>query len=151
MSISCFLKLCAVAAIFSLLGYYAFPFIISVNTPQASIFATGLLLGTIFGGLLVALYPSNNADSKNNNVLYVGNIPFNAREDEVQRLFETYGTVKAVRLVTGGYNKRPKGYGFVEMDAAGAKEALALNGTEFGGRKLRVNTAKSKAPRSNPS
>jgi hypothetical protein len=149
MSISCFFKLCAVAAIFSLVGYYAFPFISITGTPETSIFATGILIGTIFGGLLVALYPSSsNASDNSSNILYVGNIPFNAREDEVQRLFETYGTVKDVRLVTGGYNKRPKGYGFVEMDAKGAKEALALNGTEFGGRKLRVNKAKSKAPRS---
>jgi len=145
MSITCFIKLCVVAFIFSLAGYYAFPFLAMGSSPESSIFATGLLIGTLFGGLLVALNPLANDAKNNENVLYVGNIPFNAREDEVQRLFEAYGTVKAVRLVTGGPNKRPKGYGFIEMDKAGAIEALELNGSEFGGRKLRVNAAKSKS------
>jgi len=144
MSITCFIKLCVVAAIFSLAGYYAMPFLAMGGSPEPSIFATGLLIGTLFGGLFIALNPLTKGSKSNDNVLYVGNIPFNAREDEVQRLFEAYGTVKAVRLVTGGPNKRPKGYGFVEMDKAGAIEALELNGSEFGGRKLRVNSAKNK-------
>jgi len=144
MSMISFIKLCVVAVILSLAGYYAMPFFAMGGSPEPSIFATGLLVGALFGGFFVALNPSEKGSKSNANVLYVGNIPFNVREDEVQRLFEAYGTVKAVRLVTGGPNKRPKGYGFVEMDKAGAIEALDLNGSEFGGRKLRVNSAKSK-------
>lgn len=144
MSMICFIKLCVVAVIFSLAGYYAMPFLAMGGSPEPSIFATCLLIGALFGGFLVALNPVKKDSKSNANVLYVGNIPFNVREDEVQRLFEAYGTVKAVRLVTGGPNKRPKGYGFVEMDKEGAIEALNLNGSEFGGRKLRVNSAKSK-------
>jgi len=144
MSITCVIKLCVAAVFISLAGYYAMPLLAMDGAPKASIFATGLLVGSLFGGLLVALSPLTKGSKSNANVLYVGNIPFNAREDEVERLFAAYGTVKAVRLVTGGPNKRPKGYGFVEMDKAGAIEALELNGSEFGGRKLRVNTAKNK-------
>jgi len=144
MSISSFIKLCLVAAALSLTGYYAMPILVMGGTPEPSIFAMGLLVGTLLGGTFAALSFSSKKDSGQDNVLYVGNIPFNAREDEVQRLFEAYGMVKTVRLVTGGPNKRPKGYGFVEMDSKGAVEALVLNDTEFGGRKLRVNAAKSK-------
>ena len=148
MRISCFLKLCAVALGFSLIGYYVQPFLGISGSPEGSIFATGLFLGTLFGGLLVAINPLNNEgktkEKLNGHVLYVGNVPFNAKEDELQRLFEAYGEVKDVRLVTGGPNKRPKGYGFVEMDKAGAEAAMVLNGKDFAGRKLRVNMARNK-------
>jgi len=155
MSISCFFKLCGVALVFSLLGYYVQPYLLD-NSPMASLFATGIFLGTVLGGLIVAINPfksssatkdghSSRAQELEGHVLYVGNVPFNAQEDEIQRLFETYGEVKAIRMVTGGPNKRPKGYGFIEMDKAGAKAAEALNGQEFAGRKLRVNAAKNRA------
>jgi len=155
MSIACFFKLCGVGLVFSLLGYAVQPLLLA-SAPIPSLFATGLFLGTLFGGVLVAINPLRNSMSCRSNkdtgnhqqldghVLYVGNIPFNAAEDEIQRLFEAYGEVKAIRMVTGGANKRPKGYGFIEMDKAGAEAALALNGKEFAGRKLRVNAAKNR-------
>jgi len=151
MNISCFLKLCGLALVVSLLGY-AVASIFS-DAPAPSLFATGLFLGTLLGGVIVAINPlkktSGNSQTSEHqqldgHVLYVGNVPFNAEEAEIQRLFEAYGQVKAIRMVTGGPNKRPKGYGFIEMDKAGAKAALALNGKEFAGRKLRVNPAKNK-------
>ncbi|MBL1353377.1 MAG: RNA-binding protein [Zetaproteobacteria bacterium] len=158
MSISCFFKLCGVALVCSLLGYAIQPSLLA-SSPAPSLFATGLFLGTLLGGLIVTMKPlkksmssissnsqvnDSNAQQLDGHVLYVGNVPFNAKEDEIQRLFEAYGQVKAIRMVTGGPNKRPKGYGFVEMDKAGAQAALALNGKEFAGRKLRVNSAKNK-------
>ncbi|MDQ6953161.1 MAG: RNA-binding protein [Mariprofundaceae bacterium] len=155
MSISCFFKLCGVALLCSLLGYAIQPSLLA-SSPAPSLFATGLFLGTLFGGLIVTMNPlkksmssssqvnNANAQQLDGHVLYVGNVPFNAKEDEIQRLFEAYGQVKAIRMVTGGPNKRPKGYGFVEMDKAGAQAALVLNGKEFAGRKLRVNSAKNK-------
>jgi len=147
MSTFCFIKLCLAAVVLSFVAYYAFPYLgITASTPSASILATGILAGVILGGLLSTM-KSTSSEKNSGNILYVGNIPFNAREDEVQRLFETYGGVKAVRLVSGGPSKRPKGYGFVEMSSASdAQAAIALNGTEFGGRKIRVNQAKHKGP-----
>jgi len=147
MSTFCFIKLCLAAVVLSFVAYYAFPYIgITDGTPAASILATGILAGVILGGLFSTMKLSISGENSGN-ILYVGNIPFNAREDEVQRLFETYGGVKAVRLVAGGPSKRPKGYGFVEMNSrAEAQSAIALNGTEFGGRKIRVNQAKHKGP-----
>jgi RNA recognition motif-containing protein len=116
--------------------------------PVGSVLASGLVIGFLLGAWIFGggSVHSGSKSNKNKNVLYVGNIPFKAREDEVQRLFEAYGTVVSVRLVRGGPSRRPKGYGFVEMASAGdVKAALALNGDEFAGRKLRVNQAREKS------
>ena len=75
--------------------------------------------------------------------IYVGNLPFTASEAEVRRLFEAYGTVHDVNVISDRETGRPRGFGFVEMEDDQAEEAIgALNGTEFGGRTLRVSEAK---------
>ncbi|MFL2697784.1 MAG: RNA recognition motif domain-containing protein [Gammaproteobacteria bacterium] len=75
--------------------------------------------------------------------LYVGNLPWSASEDELKNHFAEYGEVKDVRIITEGRSGRSKGFGFVEMasDDAGRAAIEALNGKEFGGRELRVDTA----------
>jgi RNA recognition motif-containing protein len=75
--------------------------------------------------------------------LYVGNLPFSATEDEIREAFERHGTVTSVKVITDRETGRPRGFAFVEMeDAAAADNAIrALDGTEFGGRNLRVNEA----------
>jgi len=74
--------------------------------------------------------------------LYVGNLPFTASEDEIRELFGKHGTVNEVKLISDRDTGRPRGFGFVEMDDAGADAAVAaLNGTEMGGRTLRVDEA----------
>ena len=81
--------------------------------------------------------------------LYVGNLPFSASEEEIRQHFGQHGTVLAVRLVTDRETGRPRGFGFVEMEDAGADAAMnALNGVELGGRPLRINEAKERGPRS---
>lgn len=80
--------------------------------------------------------------------LFVGNLPFTAHDEEVRELFEQYGTVHSVRLINDRETGRPRGFGFVEMDNESADEAMgALNGSEFGGRPLRVNEALERRPR----
>ena len=80
--------------------------------------------------------------------IYVGNLSFNASEEEVRELFAKHGTVHSVALITDRDTGRPRGFGFVEMDEAEAKAAIeALNGMEFGGRSLRVNEAKERNSR----
>ena len=75
--------------------------------------------------------------------IYVGNLPFNATEAEVTKLFAEYGEVVSVALPTDRETGRPRGFGFVEMADEGAKQAInALNGKDFGGRALNVNEAK---------
>ena len=75
--------------------------------------------------------------------IYVGNLPFTATTDEVTELFEQYGSVESVNLVTDQLTGRPRGFGFVEMDDADADAAIsALDGVAFGGRNLKVKEAR---------
>ena len=74
--------------------------------------------------------------------LYVGNLPFSATDESVRALFSQHGTVEKVAIITDRDTGRPRGFGFVEMSSADAARAIeALNGTDFGGRPLRVNEA----------
>lgn len=145
MSFSCFIKLAIGAAVVAVAGYFAEKTLgLSGLMPVSSLFATGLFLGAIIGGIATALYPSfGSAGSSDIGTIYVGNLPFSATKEEIEDLFRPYGAVHTVRLVTGP-NRRPKGYGFVEMDSEGAKDAVKLNGVDMGGRKLRINKATEK-------
>lgn len=82
--------------------------------------------------------------------IYVGNLPWSATEEEVQELFSRHGNVLNVKLVNDRDTGRARGFGFVEMEDADADSAIeALNNYSFGGRTLRVNEAKPRAPRQN--
>ncbi len=81
--------------------------------------------------------------------IYVGNLPFSATEAEVKGLFEEYGSVTSVTLITDRDTGRLRGFGFVEMDDDNAASAIkSLDGQEFGGRPIKVNEAKERQPRS---
>ena len=81
--------------------------------------------------------------------LYVGNLPHSTTEPELRGLFEAHGAVEKVSLVTDRETGRSRGFAFVEMtDAGEAEKAIAaLNGTELGGRALKINEAKPKTDR----
>ena len=81
--------------------------------------------------------------------IYVGNLPFSATDHEVQELFEAYGSVNSVHLVTDRETGRPRGFGFVEMEnAEEADEAISkLNQSQMGGRTLNVNEARPREDR----
>ena len=80
--------------------------------------------------------------------LYLGNLPFSATEDSVRELLASCGPVHSVALPTDRETGRPRGFGFAEMDDDGATKAIAeLDGTDFGGRSLRVNEARPREPR----
>jgi cold-inducible RNA-binding protein len=81
--------------------------------------------------------------------IFVGNLNFGATEDAVRSLFEQYGTVERVSIITDRDTGRAKGFGFVEMSAnAEADQAIAaLNGRELDGRALNVNEARPKTDR----
>jgi RNA recognition motif-containing protein len=81
--------------------------------------------------------------------IYVGNLSFNATEDQVRDLFAQYGQVNSVAMITDRDTGRFRGFGFVEMEDAAANAAIqALNDTEFDGRTLRVNEARPREERS---
>ena len=80
--------------------------------------------------------------------IYVGNLPWSATEDEVRAAFAAYGEVTSVKLIEDRETGRPRGFGFVEMEEAGALDAIeALDGKDFGGRNLKVNEAKPRVER----
>ncbi|OGJ89901.1 MAG: RNA-binding protein [Candidatus Raymondbacteria bacterium RifOxyC12_full_50_8] len=73
--------------------------------------------------------------------LYVGNLPFTATEDEVKGLFGQYGEVLSVNIIKDRITGKPRGFCFVEMEN-GADAIAKSNGSELGGRNLRVNEAR---------
>jgi hypothetical protein len=80
--------------------------------------------------------------------LYVGNLAFKTSENELYDLFSQYGAISSVRIMKDRITRRPRGYAFVELSAAGAKSAIRdLNGNEFGGRTLKVNVANKRGRR----
>ncbi|MBN1826560.1 MAG: RNA-binding protein [Candidatus Eisenbacteria bacterium] len=80
--------------------------------------------------------------------IYVGNLPFGATEEEVRDLFSQHGSVLSVKLITDRETGRPRGFGFVDMDDADADKAIAaLDGTDMGGRNLRVSAARPRGDR----
>jgi len=83
--------------------------------------------------------------------LYVGNLPFQTTESDLQDLFATAGDVATVTLVRDRATGQARGFGFVEMsDAEGARRAISeLNQHSYGGRNLTVNEAKPMEPRGN--
>jgi len=78
--------------------------------------------------------------------IFVGNLDFGATETSVRSLFEPYGQVDRVNVVTDRETGRSRGFAFVEMtDAAEAERAIAaLNGMQLDGRALNVNEARPK-------
>ncbi|HHH48200.1 MAG TPA: hypothetical protein ENK51_04860 [Gammaproteobacteria bacterium] len=125
--------------------------------------AAGLLIGHFFGSFFSSDKPtrqpavkhtpghrpasSNDGETKS---IYVGNVAFSAPREALQELFEAHGRVISVRLMTDRATRRPRGYGFVEMESRAADAAIAaLDGQTFFGRNLRVNEAKQRAPRQN--
>lgn len=79
--------------------------------------------------------------------LYVGNLPFQTTQADLEQLFGQYGTVTRAQVIMDRETGRSRGFGFVEM-SAGAEEAVAaLNGAEYQGRRLTVNEAKPREER----
>ena len=82
--------------------------------------------------------------------LYVGNLPYEATEADLQTLFEASGQVASVNIVRDRATGQARGFAFVEMsDTEGARKAInELDKHQYGGRSLTVNEAKPMQPRS---
>ena len=115
------------------------------------VFVIGLLVGHLAGVFIAPPAISQSTFKKSGSTsvangeiisLYVGNLAYNARRDSLNKLFSQYGPVKSVRIMTDRETRRPRGYGFVEMEGPAALTAIKkLDGTEFCGRTLRVSEA----------
>lgn len=81
--------------------------------------------------------------------IYVGNLPYSIRDEELRATFEPFGTVVAAEVIFDKRTRRSRGYGFVEMpDATEGQRAIeALNGKEVHGRELRVDASQPKGER----
>jgi len=81
--------------------------------------------------------------------IYVGNLSFQMKDDDLKNAFSEFGNVVSAKVISDKYSGRSKGFGFVEMDndAAGKAAIEALNGKEVQGRPLRVNEARPKEER----
>lgn len=73
--------------------------------------------------------------------IYCGSLHYDLTEDELKQIFEAYGEVSSVRIITDKFTGRSKGFGFVEMEDAdaGNRAIEELNGSEVKGRTIRVN------------
>jgi len=93
--------------------------------------------------------PPSNSKEINLKNIFVGNLDFGATEESIRELFEPYGAVERVSLVTDRDTGRSRGFAFVEMtDSAEADRAIAaLNGVSLGGRALNINEARPKTDR----
>ena len=85
--------------------------------------------------------------------IFVGSLPFKIEESELQEIFEEYGEVTSVKIITDRATGRSKGFGFVEMtNEEEAKKAIEeLNNAEIEGRTIVVNKAEEKKEGSRPS
>lgn len=81
--------------------------------------------------------------------LYVGNLPFDTSNGDLEELFAGVGTVESATVVEDRDTGRSRGFGFVEMSSKEEGEAAIeqLNGQELNGRELKVNEAKPREPR----
>lgn len=79
--------------------------------------------------------------------IYVGNLSYKVNEDDLKEIFEEYGDVSSVKIITDRYTGKSKGFGFIEMpDESQANNAIdELNEAELDGRNMRVNQAREKA------
>jgi cold-inducible RNA-binding protein len=84
--------------------------------------------------------------------IFVGNLAFTTTEHDLRQLFEPYGTVETVRILTDRDTGRSRGFGFVEMPESRAAQAAieALNGMQVAGRALTVNEARPRESRREP-
>jgi RNA recognition motif-containing protein len=79
--------------------------------------------------------------------IYVGNLSYEVKEDDLRHVFSEYGTVKSVQLPMDRETGRMRGFGFVEMSSDAEETAAieALDSAEWMGRSLKVNKAKPKS------
>jgi RNA recognition motif-containing protein len=78
--------------------------------------------------------------------IYVGNISFTTKEDQLREMFEIYGKVDSARIITDQLTGRSRGFGFVEMSdrEEGLRAIQELDSKDFQGRSLKVNEARPK-------
>jgi hypothetical protein len=146
LSIPQLLKALVVAVVVAVLGYLLYPHLGLDATVPIKAFVLILAAGAFAGGMGAAINigeaVTREATGSGESVsVFVGNLSFKASPDELRQLFSPYGEVRSVRIMKDRATRRPRGFAFIEMGESQASKAIkALDGREFLGRSLRVNT-----------
>ena len=139
------IKSLIIALILSIAGYFLFPHLNLTelaNSDPARLLAYSVLVSAFVAGIIVATPMQITFSTSKEASVFIGNLAFKASAGDLRELFEEYGTVHGVRVMTDRVTRRPKGFAFVEMDKKGAKAAIAdLDGSEFFDRDIKVNFA----------
>ncbi len=79
--------------------------------------------------------------------IFIGSLHFGLKEDELREIFEGYGVVDSVKIISDKYTGRSKGFGFIEMpnDEEAQNAIDELNGSDINGRTVNVNKAREKS------
>lgn len=81
--------------------------------------------------------------------IFVGNLPWSVKDEDLKTKFSEFGTVLSARIVSDKFSGRSRGFGFVDMEDADAEKAVAaMNGTNWDGRDITCNEARPKTERS---
>jgi RNA recognition motif-containing protein len=135
-----------VAIVFAVVAY----FLSSAVSELTPVIAATLVLVAAFIAPLIGSSPSEENETDEVKTLYVGNLPYRANESSVRELFSEHGQVHSVRLMKDKHTGKRRGFGFVEMSANDADNAVSsLNDTEFQQRTLKVREAKDRPEKSN--
>ena len=139
------IKSLIIAFVLSVAGYFLFPYL-NLNelaqTNPARLLTYSVLVGSFIAGIIMAMPITITFSTSKEASVFVGNLAFKANAGDLRELFEEYGEVQGVRVMTDRATRRPKGFAFVEMHKKGAKAAIAdLDGAEFFGRDIKVNFA----------
>jgi len=138
----------AVVGVAGVTAYLVYPLFGLTHVRPECVFSGGIIIGMLLAAVLSCgcrhrcRTPAGSGKVVN---MFVGNLPFKSSQEDLRRLFASYGEVKAVRIVRDRQTGRPRGFGFVEMREEDAAKAIrALNESEFGGRTIKVNIAEDK-------
>jgi cold-inducible RNA-binding protein len=101
------------------------------------------------GAAVPGFFPCFSERKRSVTTIYVGNLSYDATEEDIRQAFAEFGTVASVNIISDRETGRPRGFAFVEMpDGAQAKEAIEkVNLTEIAGRSVTVNEARPKKDR----
>jgi RNA recognition motif-containing protein len=134
-----------VAAVFAVVAY----FLVGYVELTAATIAAIVFISAFISPLIGENNTSDAEESTEVSTLYIGNLPYRANEGAVRALFSEYGNVHSVRLMKDKHTGKRRGFGFVEMSASDADNAVnQLNDSEFQQRTLKVREAKERPEKS---
>ncbi|MCO4800059.1 MAG: RNA-binding protein [Colwelliaceae bacterium] len=134
-----------IALIFAVVAYFIADKVLSTSASIAIFVFIAAFISPLFG----AQSGATEEDDGEVSTLYVGNLPYRANEGAVRALFSEYGNVHSVRLMKDKHTGKRRGFGFVEMSASDADNAVnQLNDSEFQQRTLKVREAKERPEKS---